>query len=169
MRSSRWRVSATRVNFRSRPVNSLRAHMRLGRVVTITLSIALIGAIIGGVMGMALGALLTLSTYATDVLVVEAASGAAIGAVLAPIAAWVFLRRVSLGKALVQTTIGTTVGAAIGLLLDKARWTIEYRQVSLALVGALIGFLAAAIRLRFFTRTTGSQPGIESTGPGAGS
>ena len=141
--------------------------MRLGRVATITLSIALIGAIIGGVMGTALGALMTFPNFVTDVLGVEAASGAAIGAVLAPIAAWAFLRRVSLGKALAQTTIGTTAGAAVGLLLDKASWTLEYRQVSLALVGALIGFLAAAIRLRFFTRTPAAQQGTESTGPGA--
>ena len=140
--------------------------MRLGRVVTVTLSIALIGAIIGGVIGVALGALLTFPTDVGDVLGVAGLSGAAMGAVLAPVAAWVFLRRVSLGKALAQTTIGTSVGAAIGLLLDKASWTLDYRRISLAFVGALVGFLAAAIRLRFFTRTPAAEQGTGSTGPG---
>ena len=52
------------------------------------------------------------------VIAVGAASGAALGAVLAPLTSWVFLRRVPLGAALLQTAVGTTVGAAIGLGVD---------------------------------------------------
>jgi hypothetical protein len=141
--------------------------MRLGRVVTVTLSIALIGAIIGGIMGFVLGAVLSFPADLGGAAALGAASGAALGAVLAPIAAWVFLRRVSLGKALAQTTIGTTAGAAIGLLLDRTSWTSDYRRLSLAFIGALLGFLASAIRLRFFTRTPAAEQGTESAGPGA--
>ena len=141
--------------------------MRLGRVVTVMLSIALIGAIIGACVG---GVLFVTWSFAAEVnrwllLAQGAGSGAALGAVLAPITAWAFLRRVPLGKALLQVTIGTTIGTVIGLLLDRAG-VASMALFPTGLVGALVGFLAAAIRLRIATRTTPAEPGMESTGAG---
>src|SRR6476620_2274899 len=100
--------------------------MRAGRVFTVTLGIALVGAIIGGGIGAALFAALTSLSWVTTVdasggwglIAVGTAAGAGLGAVLAPLTSWVFLRRVPLGMALLQTAVGTTAGAVIGLGLD---------------------------------------------------
>ncbi len=75
--------------------------MRVGRVAAVTASIALVGAIIGGVIG---GALMSIwsavlpgtTDDALTVALLGVGVGAAIGAVLAPVTAWVFLRRVPL-------------------------------------------------------------------------
>src|SRR4029453_7564352 len=141
--------------------------MRPGRVVSVTLSIAVIGAVIGGVVGaVLLGASRPLSfddAKTAGILAVGGAVGAAMGAVLAPITAWVFLRRVALGKALLQTTIGTTIGAAIGLVFDRIALP-SLRSVPMGIAAALVGFLAAALRLRFTTRTPRRTAGMESQG-----
>ena len=147
--------------------------MRLGRVVTVMLSIALIGAIIGGTLG---AVLLVAWGFPTDTgrasmasLAAEGALyGAVLGGVLAPITAWAFLRRVPLGKALLQVTIGTTIGTVIGLVFDRIGVN-SFAWFPAGLAGALIGFLASAIRLRFATRTTPAQQGMESSGTGSGS
>ncbi len=143
--------------------------MQLGRAVSITLAIALVGAIIGGAMG---GLLFTvwrslhwLSTW-NGVIAIGAAAGAALGAVLAPLTSWVFLRRVPLGKALLQTTVGTTVGAAIGLALDSGGLT-QRLGFPASLLGAIVGFLAAATRLRFAPRTPAGTAGMQSSRPGS--
>jgi len=144
--------------------------MRLGRVVTVLLSIALIGAIIGACVG---GVLFVTWSFPVEVsrwllLAQGAMSGGALGAVLAPITAWAFLRRVPLGKALLQVTIGTTIGTVIGLVFDRVGMT-SIAAFPAGLIGALIGFLAAAIRLRIATRTTPADKGMESTGAGPSS
>jgi hypothetical protein len=145
--------------------------MRVGRAVSITLGIALVGAIIGGVIGAALLAGWTsLRWVFTDggrgsVVAAGAAAGAALGTVLAPLTSWVFLRRVALGRALLHTTVGTTVGAAVGLALDGTGLMLR-TGVPVGLVGAIVGFLAAAVRLRFAARTPPREAGTLSTRPG---
>ena len=148
--------------------------MRVGRAVSITLGIALVGAIIGGVIGAALFVAWTSLSWAISVdpsggwgvIAVGAATGAGLGAVLAPLTSWVFLRRVPLGKALLQTTVGTTAGAAIGLALDGAGLMLR-TGVPAGVVGAIVGFLAAAVRLRFASRTSVRQAGTQSSRPGS--
>lgn len=145
--------------------------MRVGRAVTITLGIAAVGATIGGVMGAtlmvawrSLARIIFFADGGRVVIAPGAAAGAVLGAVLAPITSWLFLRRVALGKALLQTTVGTTAGAAVGLALDGA---LGARMVVPAgLAGAILGFLAAAIRLRFAKRTPARQAGTESSRAG---
>jgi|SRR5688572_15833518 len=134
--------------------------MRLGRIAAITASIAAIGAVIGGTLGAALLAVwaLRLGIRGEDFLegaLFGAGTGAGLGAVLAPITAWAFLRRVPLGRALVETAIGTTLGAAVGLVIGSIGKpdALQVMALPAGLVGALIGFIAAAIRLRFATRT----------------
>jgi len=148
--------------------------MRAGRIFTVTLGIALVGAIIGGVIGAVLLAGWTsLSWVITfdrggrgSVIAAGAAAGAGLGAVLAPLTSWVFLRRVQLGKALLHTTVGTTAGAAIGLGLDSAGLMLR-SPVPVGLVGAIVGFLAAAVRLRFAARTPTRDAGTQSSRPGS--
>jgi len=148
--------------------------MRIGRAVSITLAIALVGAIIGATVGGLLFAawrsLHWISIGAGErsarVIAVGAAGGAALGAILAPLTSWVFLRRVPLGKALLQTTVGTTVGAAIGLGVDSVGLTYSF-IIPASLVGAIVGFLAAATRLRFAPRTPAPTPGMQSSRPGS--
>ena len=143
--------------------------MALGRVATITLSIAAIGAVIGGALGAALLAVwaLRLGISGREFLTgagTGAGVGAALGAVLAPITAWAFLRRVPLGRALAQTSIGTTLGAAVGLVVGT--FALATPTTSLVgLAGELLGFLVAAIQLRFETRTRKAGAGMQGSGP----
>ena len=147
--------------------------MRLGRVAAVTLSIATIGAIIGGALGAALLAVwgLRLGVRGTDFLASAgfgASVGAGLGAVLAPLTAFAFLRRVPLGRALAQTSLGTTAGAAIGLLVGSvSASSMSIMSLPAGLAGALVGFVASAIRLRFATRTRRLDPGREGSGPPA--
>jgi MFS family permease len=143
--------------------------MRLGRVAAVTLSIATIGAIIGAALGAALLAVwgLRLGVRGTDFLASAgfgASVGAGLGAVLAPLTAFAFLRRVPLGRALAQTSLGTTAGAAVGLLVGSVSGS-SIMSLPAGLGGALVGFVASAIRLRFATRTRRLDPGREGSGP----
>jgi uncharacterized protein YacL len=145
--------------------------LRLGRVVTVTLSIALIGAIIGAVVGGILFAVWDIPRlFGTRGHNLGAANGALFGAllggVLAPITSWVFLRRVPLGKALLRMTIGTTIGTAIGLTVD-ALGVFALRNVPSGLIGALAGFLVAAVQLHLTSRTSRPPEGMEAPGPRA--
>lgn len=143
--------------------------MQIGRAVSITLAIALVGAIIGGAMGGLLFAAWAILRWVTDdatVVAVGVAAGAALGAVLAPLTSWLFLRRVPLGKALLQTTVGTTLGAAIGLAVDSLGPTQRF-IIPASLAGAIVGFLAAATRLRFAPRTPAGTAGMQSSRPGS--
>jgi hypothetical protein len=143
--------------------------MRPGRVAAVTLSIAAIGALIGGALGAALLSVwgLRLGVRGTDFLASAgfgAAVGAGLGAVLAPLTAFAFLRRVPLGRALAQTSIGTTAGAAVGLLIGSVGAS-SIMSLPAGLAGALVGFVAAAIRLRFATRTRRLDAGTQGSGP----
>ena len=148
--------------------------MRVGRAVSITLVIALVGAVIGGVVGGLLFAAwrsvhwtsIGIGETSMRLVAVGAAGGAALGAILAPLTSWVFLRRVPLGKALLQTTVGTTVGAAIGLAVDSVGPSYGF-IIPASLAGAILGFLAAATRLRFAPRTPPRTAGIQSSRPGS--
>jgi len=144
--------------------------LRVGRIATVTLSITLVGAIIGAIVGALLFMGWRLLLRGGDVLAppmsIGALAGATVGAVLAPITAWVFLRRVPLGRAFLRTTIGTTVGAMVGLGLDGLGVS-TFAYMPAGLVGALAGFLVAAVWLWMATRTSRRPKGMEATGPGS--
>ena len=125
--------------------------MHVGRIVVVTLSLAAIGALAGALLGSIVLTVWALVLLPSDVLgmaAVGASAGAMLGAVLAPITALGFLRRVPLGRALAQTAIGTALGALVGLVIGGLTVT----SLAGGLVGAFVGFLAAAIRLRLKTR-----------------
>jgi hypothetical protein len=74
--------------------------------------------------------------------------GAALGFVLAPIAAWTLMRHVPLWRAILETALGTAIGVGVGLFLSRGRpyaalWPLGF---------GVAGFLAAAIRLRLTHR-----------------
>lgn len=134
--------------------------MRLGRVAAVTASLALVGAFIGGVIGAVLLTARSLVLGDQSDLVVMKIGGAVfsalLGAVLAPATAWLFLRRVALGRAIAHTTIGTTAGAAIGMAVEA--FVLRRPSAPLGVIGALLGFFAAAVRLRIITRNASVEP-----------
>jgi hypothetical protein len=122
------------------------------RILAITAGLAVAGAVVGGVLG---GLMVTLvmfldgrARWSAIGLLAGAGFGAEVGFVLAPVAAWTLMRRVPLWRAITDTAIGTTVGAGIGLFLQPS-----FRVIALSpLVLGVVGFAAAALRLRLFYR-----------------
>jgi hypothetical protein len=132
--------------------------MRLRRIAAVTLGLAAAGSLIGGLLGA-----IVLSVWATvwartDVLSAAFVGlwvGVVLGLVLGPIAAWVLLRRVPIGRALLQTAAGTAIGAFVGLALGER----GLGALDNGLLGALLGFVAAAIHLRLTTRAKPAATG----------
>jgi hypothetical protein len=82
--------------------------------------------------------------------------GAALGAVLGPISAWLLMRHVPIGLALAGTALGTLIGAVIGIFVN---------ELGGALAFGLGGFAVAAIALWLMT-PRGSRAAAP-TGPSA--
>ena len=99
-----------------------------------------IGAVVGGVLGaIAFGAGM-LGDGASPLVLVNpwtlilgGSVGALIGAVLAPVMAWIFLRRVPLWRAIAEPAIGTLLGIVIALLV--APWA----TIALPVIGFVVG------------------------------
>ena len=73
-----------------------------------------------------------------------AAFGATVGVVLAPLAGWILMRHVPLGRAVSQTAIGTLLGVGIGYVMGP----IGRLGVFWPILLGVLGFIAAAVRLR---------------------
>jgi hypothetical protein len=132
---------------------------RLGRIIAVTVGLSVAGAIFGALAAvMGLVVLTVLSGGGApmlDMAVIPAILGASLGAVGAPAIAWLLLRYVPLGKAIAWSTVGTAAGGVVGWLLatvlDRASPGIDTAvgsQVRGAILGAIAGFLAAALILR---------------------
>lgn len=76
--------------------------------------------------------------------------GGGLGAVLAPIAVFTLMRHVPIWRAIVETAVGTTVGVAIGWVVGSRMGYAGVWPIGLG----LLGFLAAAIRLRLTHRSS---------------
>jgi hypothetical protein len=118
-------------------------HVSPPRVALVALGLVPLGALAGAIAG-ALGVTIWLSVAeglgsALDPLAwgMAGSVGAALGAVLLPIAGLTVLRYVPLGRALGETILGTAVGGALGVQFLGGWW----------LAGPLVGFGLAAIRL----------------------
>jgi hypothetical protein len=72
-----------------------------------------------------------------------ASVGALFGGVLLPITAWLFLRRVPLGLALLGTVVGTIVGGSLGWIVHPGG-----EEIMGGVGGAFAGFAIAALLLR---------------------
>ena len=116
----------------------------LVRAVAVTAGLSVIGMLCGAVLGaFALLPVTLLSTNVSDPnawrigVAIGAWGGALFGSVLAPLVAWIFLRRVSLGRAIAQTALGVVVGVAIAAVVNPA----------LSIPFGLAGFVAVAVWL----------------------
>lgn len=143
---------------------------RVGRIIAVTLGLSIAGAIFGAVAGViALVVLIVLSGGAQDsrsppileMAVLPAMIGAGLGAVGAPAIAWLLLRYVPLGKAVAWSTVGSVVGGVAGwslaTVLDRANHAIDTglaTQAKGVILGAVAGFLAAALILRLRVRAS---------------
>jgi hypothetical protein len=82
--------------------------------------------------------------------------GAVLGAVLFPAAAWLLMRNVPIGMALLGTVAGTTAGGAAGWLVA----TNDVDQILYALIGGVIGFAAASVLLRIRAGRRAERPRV---------
>lgn len=115
------------------------------RVALVALGLVPTGAVAGGLAG-AIGVTIWVGltegiaqAFAPGVWLFAGMFGAALGAVLLPIAGFTLLRRAPLGKVLLETILGTALGGAIGAVISPfgAGW----------FTGALAGFALAAAHL----------------------
>jgi hypothetical protein len=115
--------------------------------VTIGLSVA--GAGFGAVAAVAaLGIAFVLSGGLADfgplrMWIAPAFIGAVLGAVCAPLAGWILLRHVPLGRAFGGLTLGTIVGGVVGWFLPSL-----FDPFDQTITVAAFGFLCAAVLLR---------------------
>ena len=137
------------------------------RVLAVTIGLSGIGAVLGGTAGaVALGIALVLSDGVAAfselrVLVIPAMIGALLGSVCAPLAGWLLLRRVPLGRAFAGLCAGTVLGGLAGWFLP-----VSFDPMNQPIAAAGAGFLAAAVLMRVKHR--GKTPGLlPSSGDGA--
>jgi hypothetical protein len=123
-------------------------HVSPKRVALVTLGLIPTGAAAGALAG-ALGVTLWVglaegfrAALDPSLWTVAGVVGAALGAVLLPLAGFTVLRYVPLGRALAETILGTAIGGAVGVQFLEQGW----------LLGALAGFGMAAIRLRLMAK-----------------
>lgn len=76
-------------------------------------------------------------------LIVAGMVGAFFGGLLLPATAWIFLRRVPLGLAVLGTLLGTIAGGVLGWVFELGGYPAEG-----GLIGAFGGFALAALLLR---------------------
>ena len=124
------------------------------RIVLVTAGLLAAGAAFGalaGVVAIVVGLVLTdgpgsllRDGFFPAVLGFVALAGALCGGVLFPAAAWLLMRRVPLGLAVAGTVAGTALGGVIGWVLSD----MSHGPVWPALLGAVLGFAAACVRLR---------------------
>lgn len=119
------------------------------RVVGVTAGLAVAGAVAGGVVANVVLATALAVTQGPPavfrdplVYLVGGVVGGVCGLVSGPVAAWTLLRRVPLGRAILEPSVAAAIGGALGLLLA------EPRGIWGPIGGALAGLLLAAIRLR---------------------
>jgi len=122
------------------------------RVVAVTGGLAIAGAVVGAGLGAAVVGVWGLVVAGPRALWENPQSygfaamvGAVVGLVLAPPVAWLLLRRVPLGRAILETAAGTALGATAGLLLSGF-------HPYYGLAGACGGLVLAAVRLSLLVR-----------------
>jgi hypothetical protein len=124
-----------------------------GRILAVTVGLVLTGAICGAILG-GLSSVVEITAERGLVMLrawlmvftLGAFFGAIVGAVLTPLLAWIFLRRVSLARAIGQTGLGVIVGVVIAAVFQPA-FGVFY---------GVVGFVVAAVWLWLSTRRTAS-------------
>jgi hypothetical protein len=149
---------------------AIRRSVSPARVIAVTGGLLVAGAIVGGIVG---AGLLGIFVSVVNVLgkntgvpplrafAAVAGIGAAIGAVTGPPLAWLLLRRVPIGKALLHTAIGSVIG---GLLGGVIIFTGVSGRAAFPWLFAMVfaGYVGAALRLwRVSRRPPRSLPAAE--------
>jgi hypothetical protein len=122
---------------------------RLSRVLAVSLGLFAGGAVVGALTGAAMAALVVALVDGVrpaldpDLLTIGAAFGAPLGAVLFPLAGWLLMRRVPLGRALLGTAVGTIAGGLVGWFVP-----VGPDVVARTLVAGVAGFVLAVFALR---------------------
>lgn len=128
-------------------------HYSPARVIGVTAGLAATGAVLGGGAGaLALGIVLVLSTPAPGLwdlfdLLVPGFIGAFLGFFAAPLAGWLLLRHVPLGRAFGGLVLGTVVGGLAGWFMPG-----NDDLMTQPIVTAGAGFLIAALLMRLTWR-----------------
>jgi len=120
---------------------------RLRRILAITSGLLIVGSLLGAFAGAAVAGIVGLvldgSAPDPELLRFGATFGAPLGGVLLPLAGWVLMRHVPLGRAFLGTAIGTVAGGVLGWFLP-----IGSEEVAQTLLGGVVGFLIAVFLLR---------------------
>jgi hypothetical protein len=148
---------------------------RATRILAVTAGLVVAGAVFGAVAGaVAFGIVVLLARQTTagsalGMLAFPAFFGAVIGAVAAPTAGWLLLRTVPLGRAVGWTTLGAVTGGMGGWLLATGLGTrftghvpVLGNAIEAGTVGAVIGFVAAALLARRRSRRHGPSSPAET-------
>jgi hypothetical protein len=139
-------------------MTELRTGISPTKIIAVTAVLIVIGAVVGALTSITALAIVALVQGVPGTLhrlpywlPAAGVFGGLVGGILAPVEAWILLRRVPLWKAITQTAVGTLLGAlAFSLVAPPG-----------PILGAVIGFTLAAIRLRV---TTGSARVSEPRG-----
>jgi hypothetical protein len=119
---------------------------RVARIIGVTIGLVaggiVFGAIAGGTAFWAV-ALITEQGTSLEAFEIGAAFGAPLGALTAPLLAWLLLRHVPIGKMFLVCSAGTAVGGMVGWFATLVGGDILLNP----LLGAFIGCLIAAIAL----------------------
>ncbi len=137
---------------------------RSSRILVVTGALALTGAVVGalcGVLGVTLALLPVtgLRGFDAGIFALAAPLGGGVGAVTTPLIAWVLLRNVPLGRAILQCALGTVAGGVL------ASWTNFHNPFFTPVVGAIIGFTVAATHLRLKYARIGKPKGPRELPP----
>lgn len=125
---------------------------RTGRILAVTATLAGIGAAVGALLGMVAIAFVgflregpTGALESQKLFPVAAFMGGSVGVLLGPLSAWTLMRHVPIWKAIVGTAVGTAMGFVVGSWLGR----VFHVTLDWALYGSVLGFLLAAVILRF--------------------
>jgi hypothetical protein len=131
------------------------------RIAAVTGGLLVAGAVAGAVAAEAAFLVASLFDHSggsfinRDSLIAAGSVGALLGGVLLPITAWIFLRRVPLGLAVLGTLLGTVVGGALGWVFLSGGDPVQYGLTGVytlyirgGLNGAFVGFALSALLLR---------------------
>ena len=132
------------------------------RIIIVVVGLMATGSVIGAVLGAVslwvATAILGVgpNVGSAELLAAGAQAGALTGMVLAPISAWALMRHVPLWRAIGEPALGTALGSIAG----SAIASVIGGGLAWSLLGAPIGFLVAAVRLRmaYGARRTQKEP-----------
>ena len=122
---------------------------RRSRIVALTLGLVGVGAAVGAIAGATVAALVVAvlesprAALYPELLRLGATFGAPLGAVLFPLAGWLLMRHVPLGRALLGTAAGTVAGGLVGWFVP-----VGPDRIARTLIAGIVGFVLAVLALR---------------------